>query len=178
MKAIRLTLVSHARTQAQKTGRFHCPDDSILPEQVLVPVEPGVMLVTAPEARARATAELLGQVAQVDERLADCNLGRWRGVALKQLQANDSEGLSLWLADPAAAPHGGESITELCQRIGTWLAAQRTPGDWFAVTHPWVIRAAMIEVLGCPLAAFHRIDVLPLSRLELTFSGQWRVRLA
>ena len=31
MKATRLTLICHALTQAQKTGRLHCADDGILP---------------------------------------------------------------------------------------------------------------------------------------------------
>jgi hypothetical protein len=40
-----------------------------------------------------------------------------------------------------------------------------------------VIRAVLVQLLGCPMSAHQRIDVLPLSRLELSFAGQWRLRL-
>jgi len=40
-----------------------------------------------------------------------------------------------------------------------------------------VMRAVLVQVLGCPMQASQRIDVLPLSRLELSFTGQWRLRL-
>jgi len=40
-----------------------------------------------------------------------------------------------------------------------------------------VVRAALVHVLGCPMSASQRVDVLPLSRLELSFTGQWRLRL-
>lgn len=177
MKAIRLTLVSHAATQAQKIGRFHTQDDDILPSAGALALPEGVSLLTAPEQRARATAALFGEGARVDNGLADCDLGRWRGLSLKHLQATAPQDLAQWLADPYAAAHGGESIAALCERVGAWLAALQTPGDWLAVTHPWFVRAAMVQVLGCPLASVQRIDVLPLSRLELAYTGQWRVRL-
>ncbi len=177
MKAIRLTLVSHAQTQAQKVGRFHAEDDGILPRGASVPQPSGIALLTAPERRTRETAALFAATAQVDPRLADCALGRWRGIALKHLQAHEPQSLAQWLAEPEAAPHGGESIAALCQRVGAWLQSFDLPGDWWAVTHPFVIRAAMVQVLGCPLASFQRIDVPPLSRLELSFTGQWRLRL-
>ncbi|CAI3799655.1 hypothetical protein GLGCALEP_02287 [Pseudomonas sp. MM221] len=71
----------------------------------------------------------------------------------------------------------GESFTVLCQRMASWLASFDKPGEWLAVTHPMVIRAVLVQVLGCPMSASQRIDVLPLSRLELSFTGQWRLRL-
>lgn len=58
------------------------------------------------------------------------------------------------------------------------LAAFDRPGEWLAVTHPMVMRAVLVQVLGCPMSASQRIDVLPLSRLQLSLTGQWRLRLA
>ncbi|GLO14817.1 hypothetical protein PPUJ20028_34000 [Pseudomonas putida] len=178
MKAVRLTLICHALTQAQKTGRLHCTDDDILPlahrpDAIL----PGTRVLTAPERRARATAAWLSGLAQVEPALADCDLGHWQGLALKQLQAEQPEALAQWLRDPASALHGGESFAALCQRLAAWLAAFDRPGDWLAVTHPMVMRAVLVQVLGCPMSASQCIDVLPLSRLELSFTGQWRLRL-
>ncbi|MDF0733609.1 histidine phosphatase family protein [Pseudomonas entomophila] len=177
MKAVRLTLICHALTQAQKVGRFPCAEDAILAldEPVLAVASE---LLCAPERRATQTAALLGPALRLEPALADCDMGRWQGVALKQLQQEEPDALAQWLQDPTQAPHGGESVAALCQRVERWLRAFDTPGEWLAVTHPMVMRAAMVALLGCPLAAFQRIDVPPLSRLSLSHAGQWRLRLA
>ncbi|MGE8062595.1 histidine phosphatase family protein [Pseudomonas sp. NPDC089547] len=178
MKATRLTLICHALTQAQKTGRLHCAGDGILPlAQPPAAIQPGVQLLTAPERRACETAAWVSGPVRVEPALADCDLGGWKGLALKQLQAEQPQALAQWLEDPASAPHGGESFAALCQRVAGWLASFDKPGEWLAVTHPMVIRAVLVQVLGCPMSAGQRIDVLPLSRLELSFTGQWRLRL-
>ncbi|MFJ4112615.1 histidine phosphatase family protein [Pseudomonas sp. NPDC089758] len=178
MKAVHLTLICHALTTAQKTGHLHGPDDVILP-MLAQPfaVAPETRILTAPERRARETADGFSALAQVEPALADCDLGRWQGQALKRLQAEHPQALALWLDDPHSAPHGGESFAELCQRMAGWLAAFDEPGEWAAVTHPMVIRAVLVQVLGCPLAAHRQMDVLPLSRVQLSFTGRWRLRL-
>lgn len=45
------------------------------------------------------------------------------------------------------------------------------------MTHPFVIRAALLYVTQGPLAMFNRIDVEPLSSTELRFNNVWRLRL-
>lgn len=50
MKAVRLTLICHALTQAQKTGCLHRADDGILPlDQQPGVLLPGIQVLTAPE---------------------------------------------------------------------------------------------------------------------------------
>ncbi|MDD2106404.1 MULTISPECIES: histidine phosphatase family protein [Pseudomonas] len=178
MKAVRLTLICHALTQAQKTGRLHRADDGILPlgQQPFADLS-GVPVLTAPERRACETAAWFSGPVQVEPALADCDLGRWQGLTLKQLQAEQPQAMAEWLQAPASDVHGGESFAVLCQRIAAWLGAFDRPGEWVAVTHPMVMRAALVHVLGCPMSASQRVDVLPLSRLELSFTGQWRLRL-
>ena len=178
VKAVRLTLVCHALTQAQKTGHLHRPNDGILPlsQQPFADLVRAQVL-TAPERRACETAAWLAEQVQVEPALADCDLGRWHGLALKQLQAEQPQAVADWLQNPASAVHGGESFAALCQRLGAWLEAFDRPGEWLAVTHPMVMRAALVQVLDCPMLACQRIDVLPLSRLQLSFTGQWRLRL-
>ncbi|MFZ5936704.1 phosphoglycerate mutase [Pseudomonas putida] len=178
MKAVHLTLLCHALTQAQKSGRLAQPDDGILSLTVEpLPIPPATQLMAAPEPRAAQTAQWLSSQAQIEPALADCALGQWQGLPLKQLQAEQPQALAQWLNDPFSAPHGGESFAQVCERVGAWLMAFDRPGEWLAVTHPWVIRAALMVVLECPLAAAQRIDVLPLSRVGLSFTGQWRLRL-
>lgn len=135
------------------------------------------LLFCAPELRARQTARLFGSDAVIVEALRDCDFGRWCGERIGDLQATEPQALQAWFDDPQAAPHGGESVAQLGQRVAAWLTTlEATPGHIVAVTHPFVIRAALTQVLCSP--AFNLIDVEPLSSIELRFSGRWRLRLA
>ena len=132
-------------------------------------------LVCGPEVRARQTAGLFGNNAQVEPALRDLDVGIWKGQAIGQL---DSETLNTWATDSTSAAHGGESVGQLCMRVGQWLKSLETqPGHVIAVTHPFVIRAAMLYVMQLPVLMFYRIDVEPLSSVELRFNGYWRLRL-
>ncbi|WP_103735374.1 histidine phosphatase family protein [Pseudomonas sp. GZJR-8] len=180
MLATRLTLICHAITPLQKHGRF--PDD----ESVSMDWQSAACslagrykkqprLLCGPEARARQTAGLFGAHAEVEVALRDVDLGSWKGQDISQL---DSQELKAWSADSTRAPHGGESVDQLCARVGQWLASLEThPGHTVAVTHPFVIRAAMLSVMQFPVSMFYRIDVEPLSATELRFNGVWRLRL-
>lgn len=70
----------------------------------------------------------------------------------------------------------GESVTQLGARVAAWLMqVQSAPGHVVAVTHPFVVRAALMQVVQG--AAFNAIDVEPLASIELQFNGRWRLRL-
>ncbi|WP_435405995.1 histidine phosphatase family protein [Pseudomonas siliginis] len=176
----RLTLICHARTIAQKLARF--PTDEPV-EKLAVPSDAfrarlavTRRLVCAPELRTQQTAAWFGVDAQIDQALRDCDWGCWHGQSIKDLQANENQALQAWLADPEAAPHGGESVRQLTQRVSMWLdSIAETPVHVVAVTHPFVIRAALMQVLQG--AAFHAIDVEPLAMIDLRFNGIWRLRL-
>jgi broad specificity phosphatase PhoE len=176
----RLTLICHARTIAQKLARF--PTDEPV-ENLAVPSDAfrarlavTRRLVCAPELRTQQTAAWFGVDAQIDQALRDCDWGRWRGQSIKDLQANENQALQAWLADPEAAPHGGESVRQLTQRVAKWLdTIAATPGHVVAVTHPFVMRAALMQVLQG--AVFNAIDIEPLAMIDLRFNGIWRLRL-
>lgn len=178
MKAVRLTLICHGLTDAQRLGRMACPDDALvaLPSAAELRAD-YTQVVSAPERRTLDTAGVLGDQVMSEPALADADLGRWQGLTLKQLQREQPDALAQWLSDPYSASHGGESLAQLSERVGAWLAAFNSPGSTLAVTHPQVIRAVLGQLLDCPLAALQRIDVLPLAKLQLSFNGQWRVRL-
>ncbi|OCB19634.1 histidine phosphatase [Mycobacterium malmoense] len=178
---VRLTLVSHAMTDAMAAARF--PDDEPLnalgrrqAEAGAVELFRGASHLTGPEQRARQTAGLLGLAAAADPLLADLDCGRWRGKRLQDVPPGD---LTVWLTDPARAPHGGESITDLVRRVGRWLGSLTgDPMPTVAVTHPAVIRAAVLLALDVPAKSFWRIDIAPASRIVLHFrSGRWTLSL-
>ncbi|VBA61817.1 Phosphoserine phosphatase 1 [Mycobacterium attenuatum] len=174
----RLTLVSHAMTDAMAVGRF--PGDEPLNDigrrQAETAGRLGIGRVTqlaAPERRAGQTAELLGLQAATDPRLADLDCGRWRGTTLENIDHHD---LQTWLTDPARAPHGGESVVDLIGRIAGWL--QSLTADTVAVTHPAVIRAAILVALDGPPKSFWRIDIAPVSRTVMHLrKHRWTLRL-
>ncbi|VVP91803.1 hypothetical protein PS918_03309 [Pseudomonas fluorescens] len=133
-------------------------------------------LMCAPELRTRQTAELFGDTVEVVEALRDCDFGRWNAARINDVQKSEPERLQSWLADPDSAPHGGESVAQVIERVAAWLVTlQAVPGQVVAVTHPFIIRAALTHVLQSP--AFNLIDVEPLSAIELRFNGCWRLRL-
>jgi broad specificity phosphatase PhoE len=176
---VRLTLVSHAMTDAMAAGRFPRdePLNGVGQRQVDATTDLGVVdaAVCAPETRTRQTAELLGLRAETEPLLADLNCGAWRGSVLGGVGPAE---LTLWLTDPTQAPHGGESVTDLVVRVGGWLdSLSDRRGRLVAVTHPSVVRAAIVVALGAPPKAFWRIDVGPVSRTVLHLRGHaWTLR--
>ncbi|QAX85836.1 phosphoglycerate mutase [Pseudomonas sp. DTU12.3] len=180
MQTTRLTLICHARTVAQKLARFPTNEpvenSALAPDSLAARFAAARRLICGPELRTRQTAAWFGADAQVDEALRDCDWGDWHGRSIKDLQTTQAQALQAWLTDPHAAPHGGESVTDLATRVAAWLQGlQATPGHVLAITHPYVVRAALMQVVQG--AAFNAIDVEPLSVIELRFNGIWRLRL-
>jgi broad specificity phosphatase PhoE len=115
----------------------------------------------------------------VEPALRDLDMGAWRGRPLDELATQDPAGLGAWSRDPVLTPHGGESVTAVCDRIGAWLdALPQDAGRVLAVTEPAVIRAAIVHTLATPPATFWRVDVPPLSCARFTaHAGRWNLRL-
>ncbi len=180
MQATRLTLICHAVTPLQKQGRF--PDD----ESVAMDWQGAALslaerykksprLVCGPEARTRQTAGLFGAHAVIEDALRDADFGAWKGQDIGHIE---SAQLNAWLTDSTCAPHGGESVQQICGRVAQWLKSLETePGHVVAVTHPFIIRAALLNVMQLPMTMFYRIDVEPLAITELRFNSVWRLRL-
>lgn len=140
----------------------------------------GARVLVSPGLRCRETAAELGLVVgEPSTELAGLDAGRWRGLALDEVAGSEPEAVGRWLADPGAAPHGGESVQGMCGRIGRWLDAMaQADGRTLAVVEPDVVRAVVVHVLGAPAAAFWRADVPPLTATEITGrAGRWNLRL-
>jgi broad specificity phosphatase PhoE len=131
-------------------------------------------LSRGPELRCAQTAEALGWDAVADESLADLDHGSWRGRSLAEIDQNE---LLTWMTDPDAAPHGGEPVSAVLNRVATWLDRQADVGRLGIVTSPAVVRAAVLAALGAPATAFWRVDISPLTVTQLTGApGRWTVR--
>jgi broad specificity phosphatase PhoE len=178
----RLDLLAHGASAATRGARF--PDDDSLEASAIGALEalrgrlrPYAQVLTAPARAARETAAALGFDAEVEMALSDCDYGRWRGRASKDIAECEPDEFAAWLGDPAAAPHGGESPAVLIERVGAWLTqALARESATLAVTHASVVRAAIVNVLGASSSSFARIDVAPLSLARLSgHAGRWNI---
>jgi len=177
---IRLKLLCHASTPAVRAPAFPADEPLDVQGRRKLAALPHRLLradrwVTSPALRAMQTAEALNIDAAVAPQLRDCGYGRWAGRAFEAVQAEEPEAVAEWLRDPASAPHGGESIQDLTERVGDWLEAQSaTDGTTGALTHAAVIRAAIVHAIGAELRSFWRLDVAPLSLARLNGGdGRW-----
>jgi broad specificity phosphatase PhoE len=178
----RLTLISHAPTEAFRSASFPLDEPLTQPEREKISAlhwtpPRAQQIFSAPELRARQTAQALGLSAEPTSDLRDCNYGSWGGFTFSDIASLKSEEVTLWLADVASAPHGGESILQLMNRVGRWLAEQSHQNHTLAITHPAVIRSAIVCALEAPPQAFWRIDIAPLSITDLRWNGTtWTLR--
>lgn len=189
----RLTLLAHAPTRAQRDAAFPLDEDAeagglaqvmalgtALASTVWRRVD---RLWTAPEQRTRQTAAALADAGvglvgniQVVPDVRDLDHGDWRGRRLGEVGTSDPAGIGAWLEDPAVPPPGGESLLMLRDRVGAWLTGCRDAGHTVLVTHPAVIRAALVHVLAADPRAFWRLDISPLSFTDLRHKDRWTVR--
>jgi broad specificity phosphatase PhoE len=179
----RITLLCHATTRALRSATFG-GDDSLddigraRAERLAGSLGQVDHCWTSPARRARETAEALGLSPSVDERLRDCDYGRWSGLKFQQVLLKEPRKLVSWIRNPASAPHGGEPIPEVLARVADWMAERtKDKGHTVAVTHSAVIRAAVVHVIEAQLPSFWRIDVTPLSQTDLRTNGRrWVLR--
>ena len=184
---VRLLLISHAATAAQRAGRFSADeplDARGIAEahavRTRLTIAQGTVAYVSPAICARDTAAALGLAASLEVGLADMDYGIWQGRRLADLAAEAAQDLAAWMRDPDAAPHGGESFRDLVKRVGAWLDALAGATDLaavltrniIAVTHAPVLRAALVYALGASPEVFSRIEIAPLSTIELRRSSR------
>jgi broad specificity phosphatase PhoE len=177
----RITFISHAPTAAVVRAAFPV-DEPIEPRELeklglMDWIPPRARQIYAgPEQRTRQTANALGLNPILSAELRDLDYSSWRGRSLDDIQASDLESVRRWLTDIESAPHGGESVASLLTRVDCWLAVHCS-GHTIAVTHPAVIRAAIILALRAPAQSFWRVDIPPASITDLRRTGSgWSVR--
>ena len=182
---MRLILVRHGETDANKEGRFQGRSDSRLNALGLsqaaalgrrfAGMEVDV-LYASPQTRAIQTAtpiaEALGLEIRSDDGLRELDIGELDGLQAHDLRGRYSYILDQWRTDVRRLTMpGGESIVGLQQR--TWDAVMRFrdlhQGQTVAaVSHNFAIQSIIIHALGMDLRNFQRIrqDLAALSELE------------
>ncbi|SCG38222.1 histidine phosphatase family protein [Micromonospora rifamycinica] len=184
-----LRLVAHAHTAALRRAVFGAGDDdldeggrraalALAGQGRGGPLGTGERCLTSPALAAVQTAYALGLHPTVEAALADCGYGGWSGRSLADVGAREPDALRRWWETPEAAPHGGESLVALRERVGAWLdGGLGGGGRVVAVTHPMVVRVAVGHVLQLPTAALFRLDVAPLAVVRLSrYGSRWQLQ--
>ncbi len=173
----------HAATDATRAAAF--PADEPVGELALVAARrlrdalpARCEAISSPALRCRQTAAAAGfEQPRVEPAIAECDFGSWAGRRLADVHASEPDAARAWMTDPAARPHGGESLTAFVARVAAWLDRQaELDGCAVAIAHGGVVKAALVHALAAPVAAFWRVDVAPLSITELhAHDGRWTV---
>jgi broad specificity phosphatase PhoE len=177
----RIVLIRHAGTDAVRRAAFPLDEGLDPAGEAAARALAGLVgrgeALCSPALRARATASAFGLAARPVAELDECDFGAWRGRTLAEVHARDASAAEAWMTDPAACPHGGESLSAFADRVGAWLDQQAaSDGRAIAVTHGGVVKAAVVRALGAPLETFWRVDAAPLRMTELhAHDGRWSV---
>ncbi|GAA0835607.1 bifunctional RNase H/acid phosphatase [Streptosporangium amethystogenes subsp. fukuiense] len=138
------------------------------------------VIVSSPLKRARATAEIIaartGLEVVVEEGLRETDFGDWEGHTFTEIQRRWPDELAAWLADPSAAPPGGESFGEAARRVqatGDVLIERYEGKTILAVSHVTPIKMLLRFALLAPLSALYRmhLDLSALSLIEYYADG-------
>ncbi|MEW9552930.1 histidine phosphatase family protein [Nonomuraea sp. NPDC050783] len=173
-----MLFVRHATTPGMRAACFPGDEDadaaSLARAAALGPAASPAWV--APVRAARRTAVALGLEPREAPALREADCGRWRGLPYERVAREEPEALASWLADPHAAPHGGESRAAHAARVAGWLDSLRDAPDQVAVCDAGTIRAALGHALGLDPGGAARFDLAPLSTTELAVTRDgWRV---
>jgi alpha-ribazole phosphatase len=131
--------------------------------------------------RATATASLLAPASHATEPLLrEMHFGEWENQSWETLEQRDSERLAAWMQDwvSVRAP-GGESFTDVVQRVQTWLAGlPQSESPRLIVAHAGSIRAVAVALLKLPPSqAFAlTVDHAHVSSFSLSSHGATLIR--
>ena len=137
-------------------------------------------IVASPLLRAVQTA---GEVAAAtgvpvvtDAGFRETDFGAWEGLTFAEVRDGWPDELNRWLADPAAAPPGGESLAAVGERVTAALhrvLSARERQTVVIVSHVTPIKTLVAAALLAPPPALYRmhLDVAALSRIDWYADG-------
>ncbi|WFE67198.1 bifunctional RNase H/acid phosphatase [Micromonospora sp. WMMD714] len=195
--ATRLILVRHGATewtvQHRYAGRADVPLSESGQAQArataarVAALAPSVAAVlSSPLSRCTATAEAIagalgGLPVRPQDDWIECDFGDWDGHTFAEVRDRWPGELDAWLASTRIAPPGGESFTEVGQRVDRAMAALREayPGETVVVvSHVSPIKLALRDALAAGDAFLHRLylDAAGISVLDMWPDGGIAVR--
>ena len=138
------------------------------------------VIVTSPLLRTVQTAQevaaVTGAAVVTDDGFREADFGAWEGLTFTEVRERWPAELATWLADPAVAPPGGESFTEVSARVTAALhrvLAAREGQTVLIVSHVTPIKTLVAAALLAPPAALYRmhLDVAALCEIDWYADG-------
>ncbi|MEU5914311.1 bifunctional RNase H/acid phosphatase [Micromonospora sp. NPDC047527] len=195
--ATRLILVRHGETEYTEQRRYSGRGDVPLSERGraqaratgarVAALAPSVAAVlSSPLSRCTSTAAAiagaLGDVpVRTEDDLIECDFGQWEGRTFAEVRQQWPGEMDAWLASPRIAPPGGESFTQVAERIRRVIAALPTayPAEAVVVvSHVSPIKLALRDALAAGDGFLHRLflDAAGISVLDMWPDGGVAVR--
>ena len=142
---------------------------------------PAVVLTSSLQ-RCRNTAQAIaadaGIPVVVDDRLLDGLLGEWTGYRAAQIEQRWPQEFAAWRSDPDAAPPGGESFTEIRQRVRPLMTDTLVTYRGHTVvlvSHAAPSKMILATALGVDSAVAYRLRVDTASLSGFTVEGDGAV---
>lgn len=144
------------------------------------------VVVSSPLARTMATATAAAQALGIDvtvvDGLIETDFGDWEGLTFREAAERDPELHKQWLGDTDVAPPGGESFTQVGERIAqtrTALVERYAGQSILAVSHVTPIKTMLRQTLdvGPELLFRLQLDLASISIVEFFPDGGAVVRL-
>ncbi len=138
-------------------------------------------VVASPLRRTRETADIIVESlaaaghdveVEIEADLAECAFGAWDGLTFGEVQERFPVLLETWLGSVDVAPPGGESFSEVRDRVD---AARRRvleahPGERvLVVSHVTPIKVLAGLALDAPLASLYKMELAPCSLTTLAW---------
>jgi ribonuclease H / adenosylcobalamin/alpha-ribazole phosphatase len=137
-------------------------------------------IVASPLLRTVQTAEQVAAVTGLpvvtEDGFRETDFGAWEGLTFAEVRERWPSEMTAWLADPEVAPPGGESFTEVSERVSAALhrvLAGRTGQRILVVSHVTPIKTLVAAALLAPSAALYRmhLDVAALCEIDWYADG-------
>jgi len=142
---------------------------------------------SSPLQRALETAECIakaiGTSVKTDSRLMELDFGDWDGRSRAEVVESGVEGIAAveaWEADPSFPVPGGESLTELQDRVvelADELVTVRPGSTVILVSHMGAIKTLLLAALNLPLGSASRVFLDPATISVIDWSSSPVVRL-
>ena len=138
------------------------------------------VIMTSPLLRTVQTAQevaaVTGAAVITDDGFRETDFGAWEGLTFTEVRERWPAELATWLADPAVAPPGGESFTDVSARVSAALhrvLGARAGQTVLIVSHVTPIKTLVAAALLAPPAALYRmhLDVAALSAIDWYTDG-------
>jgi probable phosphoglycerate mutase len=136
------------------------------------------LIVSSPLRRARQTAEASARALavdlEIDDDLRECHFGEWDGLTFEEVREGWPRELTAWLADPALAPPGGESLRAVAARVAAVqerLLDRHAGQNVLVVAHVTPIKQMIRFALGGSEHVVHRLQLAPSSLSTVAWYG-------